>query len=145
MKKISLLLSVLIVFTASCNENNYKDLGEGLFAEFDTNMGTMVVKLSYDKTPITVANFIALAEGNHPDVDSIHIGIPFYNGLIFPVPKRRHGHPPGIIRLGFLIDLKQLKHAINRIEAVSYSFRISPASLARQISQSNRNYIGETL
>ena len=83
MKKISLLLSVLIVFTASCNENNYKELGEGLFAEFDTNMGTMVVKLSYDKTPITVANFVALAEGNHPDVDSIHIGIPFYNGLIF--------------------------------------------------------------
>ncbi|MDC0955804.1 peptidylprolyl isomerase [bacterium] len=81
MKKILLLLSTVVVF-ASCNKQ-YNDLGDGLFAEFDTNMGTMVVKLSYEKTPITVANFVALAEGNHPDVDSIHLGKPFYNGLIF--------------------------------------------------------------
>ncbi len=81
MKKILLLLSTVVVF-ASCN-NQHKDLGDGLFAEFDTNMGTMIVKLSYEKTPITVANFVALAEGNHPDVDSIYLGKPFYNGLIF--------------------------------------------------------------
>ena len=81
MKKILLLLSTVMVF-ASCNKQ-YNDLGDGLFAEFDTNIGTMVVKLSYEKTPITVANFVALAEGNHPDVDSIHLGKPFYNGLIF--------------------------------------------------------------
>lgn len=81
MKKILLLLSTVVVF-ASCNKQ-YNDLGDGLFAEFDTNMGTMVIKLSYEKTPITVANFVALAEGNHPDVDSIHLGKPFYNGLIF--------------------------------------------------------------
>ena len=81
MKKILLLLSTVVVF-ASCNKQ-YNDLGDGLFAEFDTNIGTMVVKLSYEKTPITVANFVALAEGNHPDVDSIHLGKPFYNGLIF--------------------------------------------------------------
>ena len=81
MKKILLLLSTVVVF-ASCNKQ-YNELGDGLFAEFDTNMGTMVVKLSYEKTPITVANFVALAEGNHPDVDSIHLGKPFYNGLIF--------------------------------------------------------------
>ena len=81
MKKILLLLSTVMVF-ASCNKQ-YNDLGDGLFAEFDTNMGTMVIKLSYEKTPITVANFVALAEGNHPDVDSIHLGKPFYNGLIF--------------------------------------------------------------
>lgn len=81
MKKILLLLSTVVVF-ASCN-NQHNDLGDGLFAEFDTNMGTMIVKLSYEKTPITVANFVALAEGNHPDVDSIYLGKPFYNGLIF--------------------------------------------------------------
>ena len=74
MKKILLLLSTVMVF-ASCNKQ-YNDLGDGLFAEFDTNMGTMVIKLSYEKTPITVANFVALAEGNHPDVDSIHLGKP---------------------------------------------------------------------
>ena len=85
MKKLILLLSMALVFTTNCNsiENQYQDLGEGLFAEFNTNMGTMVVKLSYDKTPITVANFVALAEGNHPDVNSIYKGLPFYDGLIF--------------------------------------------------------------
>ena len=85
MKKLILLLSIALVITTSCNSvaNQYQDIGDGLFAEFNTNMGTMVVKLSYDKTPITVANFVALAEGNHPDVDSIHLGLPFYDGLIF--------------------------------------------------------------
>ena len=33
-------------------------------------MGVMLIKLTYDKTPVTVANFVALAEGNHPKVDN---------------------------------------------------------------------------
>jgi len=99
MKKLFLLLSVITITTTSCNNtkvqelvssissvlpgNQYEDLGEGLFAEFNTNLGTIVVKLSYKRTPITVANFVALAEGIHPDVDSIHKGLRFYDGLIF--------------------------------------------------------------
>lgn len=82
MKKIILILSALTSSLMGCNEK-YNELEEGLYAEFDTNMGAMVVKLSYEKTPITVANFVALAEGNHPDVDSIFKNIPFYDGLIF--------------------------------------------------------------
>lgn len=66
----------------SCDEK-YPDLGDGLFAEIVTNKGTMVAKLYYDKTPVTVANFVALAEGNHPMVDSIYKGKKFFNGLIF--------------------------------------------------------------
>ena len=27
---------------------------------------TMIAKLFYDKVPVTVANFVALAEGTHP-------------------------------------------------------------------------------
>jgi peptidylprolyl isomerase len=82
MKKIILILSALTSSLMGCNEK-YNELEEGLYAEFDTNMGAMVVKLSYEKTPITVANFVALAEGNHPDVDSIFKNRPFYDGLIF--------------------------------------------------------------
>jgi len=66
----------------SCNEK-YPDLGDGLFAEIVTNKGTMVAKLHYDKTPVTVANFVALAEGNHPMVDSTYKGKKYYNGLTF--------------------------------------------------------------
>ena len=82
MKKIILILGILTSSLVSCS-NDYNQLEEGLYAEFETNMGVMVVKLAFEKTPITVANFVALAEGNHPDVDSIYKNKPFYDGLIF--------------------------------------------------------------
>ena len=64
---IFLLLNILIV---SC-QDKHSDLEDGLFAEFKTTHGTMVAELYYEKTPITVANFIALAEGNHPEVREV--------------------------------------------------------------------------
>ena len=82
--KHSIKIAALILFLSlsSCNEK-YPDLGDGLYAEFVTNKGTMVAKLTFEKTPVTVANFVALAEGNHPMVDSTYKGKPFYNGLTF--------------------------------------------------------------
>ena len=66
----------------ACNDTN-NDLEDGLYAEFDTSMGVILVKLTYEKTPVTVANFVALAEGNHPKVREEYKGIKFYDGLIF--------------------------------------------------------------
>tara|TARA_B100001059_G_scaffold49371_1_gene42437 strand:+ start:1108 stop:2100 length:993 start_codon:yes stop_codon:yes gene_type:complete len=66
----------------ACNDTN-NDLEDGLYAEFDTTMGVILVKLTYEKTPVTVANFVALAEGNHPKVREEYKGIKFYDGLIF--------------------------------------------------------------
>ena len=43
----------------------------------------MIAKLFYDKVPVTVANFVALAEGNHPMVDEEFKGKPYYDGLTF--------------------------------------------------------------
>ena len=84
MRKLSLLLILLLsatVFTAC--EDKYPDLPEGVYAEFVTNKGTFVAKLYNDRTPITTANFVSLAEGTNKMVDSIHLGKPYYNGLIF--------------------------------------------------------------
>lgn len=84
MKKLSLLLILLLsatVFTAC--EDKYPDLPEGVYAEFVTNKGTFVAKLYNEETPITTANFVALAEGSNEMVDSLYMGKPFYNGLIF--------------------------------------------------------------
>ena len=54
-------------------------LGDGLFARIATNRGDIVVRLEYQKTPLTVCNFIALAEGKMTAAR----GKPFYNGLTF--------------------------------------------------------------
>ncbi len=79
---LKLVLLVLLVTLFSCKEE-YPDLEDGLYAEFVTNKGVMVAKLTADKTPVTVANFVALAEGNHPMVSEEFKGKPFYNGIIF--------------------------------------------------------------
>ena len=81
-KPVRLLLVFLAIAVASCQEK-YPDLEDGLYAEFVTTKGTMVAKLYFDKAPVTVANFVALAEGNHPQVSDSLKGKPYYNGIIF--------------------------------------------------------------
>jgi len=57
---------------------------EGIFATIATNKGNIVIQLEYQKTPVTVANFIALAEGTNAFVaDEKLKGKPFYDGLKF--------------------------------------------------------------
>jgi peptidylprolyl isomerase len=54
-------------------------LGNGLFARITTNRGDIVVRLEFQKAPLTVCNFVALAEGKM----DFNRGKPFYNGLSF--------------------------------------------------------------
>jgi cyclophilin family peptidyl-prolyl cis-trans isomerase len=57
---------------------------EGIFATIATNKGNIVVQLEYQKTPVTVANFISLAEGKNTFVTDEKLkGKPFYDGLKF--------------------------------------------------------------
>ncbi len=71
MKRIlpALLLLSLSVLGAA-------ELPDGLYARMSTNRGTVVFTLDYRNTPLTTANFCALAEGTLT-------GSPFYDGLTF--------------------------------------------------------------
>ncbi|WP_067816636.1 peptidylprolyl isomerase [Actinomadura kijaniata] len=57
-----------------------------IFATLNTNKGKIVAQLYADKAPITVANFVELAEGTrewkHPETGEVSKK-PLYNGTIF--------------------------------------------------------------
>lgn len=54
---------------------------EGIFAEIETNKGKILIQLEYVKTPITVANFITLAEGTNTFVAEKYKGKKYFDGL----------------------------------------------------------------
>ncbi|MGB0981549.1 MAG: peptidylprolyl isomerase [Winogradskyella sp.] len=80
--KFTPLVAVLLLLVSSCKAQ-YPDLEDGIYAEFVTTKGTMVAKLFHKKVPVTVANFVALAEGKHPLAAEKYKGKPFYDGITF--------------------------------------------------------------
>ncbi|HEY0091516.1 MAG TPA: peptidylprolyl isomerase, partial [Flavobacterium sp.] len=84
--KLKFLVLLLVGMTASYAQNSKKlaaTSGDGIFAEIETSKGKIVLELEYQKTPITVANFVSLAEGTNSAVSDKYKGKPFYNGLKF--------------------------------------------------------------
>ena len=76
MKKIAVFITIVLSFLfISCSGTK---LDNGMYAKIITNKGDIMISLFYDKTPLTVANFICLAEGLMPELDE-----PFYNDLKF--------------------------------------------------------------
>ncbi len=67
------------IFAAS---NKIRTMQDGLYAKFNTTKGGILVALEYQKTPGTVGNFVALAEGNLENKVKPQ-GTPYYDGLKF--------------------------------------------------------------
>lgn len=93
MKLQHLLLTCLslIIYTAGAQTNNQnkkmekeflEKQSDGIYAHINTNRGDIFLQLEMKKTPLTVANFVGLAEGTIPN-NKKAAGVPFYDGLLF--------------------------------------------------------------
>ena len=69
-------------------EDQKKKLADGVYAEMETSKGKILLQLEYEKTPLTVANFVGLAEGTKnysktPGEPPKAQSQSFYDGLTF--------------------------------------------------------------
>jgi cyclophilin family peptidyl-prolyl cis-trans isomerase len=81
MKNIKILL-VLLIIASSC-KSAYKDLNDGLYVDMQTTKGSILLQLYPEETPLTVANFVGLAEGTHPKVTDSLKGKRYFDGNRF--------------------------------------------------------------
>jgi peptidyl-prolyl cis-trans isomerase A (cyclophilin A) len=79
MKKLFVLLALFGFHFLNAQEQPFDD---GLYARFITSRGEIVCRLEMEKTPMTVANFVGLAEGKFK-VGEKSFDKPYYNGLVF--------------------------------------------------------------
>jgi peptidyl-prolyl cis-trans isomerase A (cyclophilin A) len=86
MNKIIYFGILAVMFLSACGENVEKkflnEQMDGMYGRIETNKGDIFLKLEHSKTPMTVANFVGLAEGSIPN-DVKALGTPYYNGLKF--------------------------------------------------------------
>ena len=83
MKNLLIIISLTFALFSSCNLFQKSLIKEdGLYAKIITTKGDIIVYLEFEKTPLTVANFVGLAEGQIKN-DAKNPGEPYFNGIIF--------------------------------------------------------------
>lgn len=80
--KYTLFITLLFSFLTTYGQKR-KGLEKGIYAEIVTNKGAIFLQLEVEKAPLTVANFVGLAEGKLNVLDSIKHKKPFYDGIVF--------------------------------------------------------------
>ena len=83
MKKLVGLFALVALLFQSCDTSPRPDLGDGIFANIETDLGEIIVKLEYEKTPVTTANFVSLSEGTNQFVSEELKGKSFYDSILF--------------------------------------------------------------
>ena len=66
----------------STTQKPVENTTDGIYANIQTNKGTIRIKLEYEKVPMTVANFVALAEGKMKNTAKPD-GTPYFDGIKF--------------------------------------------------------------
>lgn len=73
---------ILLFFITFSVTSFAQKLPKGIYAKLNTQKGEILLNLEYKKVPLTVANFIALAEGDL-SYNDVEINEPFYDGITF--------------------------------------------------------------
>ena len=100
MKKKILFAFLVIASFYSCKEE-HNNLPDGLYAKIETNKGEIIVQLDFEKAPITVANYVTLAEGKNEFVTNENLKnmtYPFTRILYFLTNEAYYGLGNGLIR-----------------------------------------------
>lgn len=83
-KIFNLIITLTTFFILiSCQNLKSQKLEDGLYANIITDKGDILVRLEYEKAPITVANFVSLAEGTNKNVDEQFSEKKYYDGIKF--------------------------------------------------------------
>jgi cyclophilin family peptidyl-prolyl cis-trans isomerase len=83
MKNVFLnLLFTLLTFCLFAQPEDIK-LEKGLYVEMITEKGTIFLELYPEKAPLTVANFVGLAQGKLKVFDTIKFNEPYFDSIIF--------------------------------------------------------------
>lgn len=79
------LIVLIALFTYIHGDANMSEakLKDGLYAKFFTSRGEILCLLEFEKTPLTVANFIGLTEGTKELGGGSKSGTRYYDGLTF--------------------------------------------------------------
>ena len=88
---VVLFLSIFMAGQSIASEN--MPLADGLYAKLITSKGDILIKLEFEKTPLTVTNFVGLAEGTKDS--NRGKGVRFYDGLTFGDPSGNGTGGPG--------------------------------------------------
>ncbi|HZH86955.1 MAG TPA: peptidylprolyl isomerase [Brumimicrobium sp.] len=83
MRLIFTLISTILFVASSTAQSKDLKLEKGLYAKISTTKGDVFLELYQDEAPLTVANFVGLAEGKLKVGDSIKYDKPYYNGVVF--------------------------------------------------------------
>ena len=90
MKKILFLLISALILTnckpiykkMNIDKAFYEQLPDGVYAKMETSKGDMIIQFFDKEAPVTVANFVGLAQGTIENKAKAK-GQPYYDGIIF--------------------------------------------------------------